>query len=194
MPKPRILASRTVIAISYANDLSDAAHTAVWAAIDDEYDDGTDIVDAARAARDAAQQLLDLYGVTDDDTQAFALSSVLSIVTGKMVAQGGPDWVAELLSWMTGHAFGPGDLRSPLADVAAARCRSALLQQYPPLNSQLPAVPRVKMSDTTTAVLQPPVITAWVETVAEEFLGVTGVADPLLEVDRLPATVREVFA
>ena len=198
MPKPRILASRTVIAISYANDLSDAAHTAVWAAIDDEYDTGTDIVDAARAARDAAQQLLDLYGANDDGYSSFALSSVLSIVTGKMVAQGGPDWVAELLSWMTGHAFGPGDLRSPLADVAAARCRAALLEQHPQLDTQLPAVPRVKMSDTTDTVRQPPVIAAWVKTVAEEFLGVTDAnplhADPLLNIAQLPAAVREVFA
>lgn len=194
MPKPRILASRTVAAIQHAHDLSDAAHTVLWAAIDDEYDDGAAIIAAARAAADAAESILALYGAFDEEAMTFALSSVLSIVTGKMVARGGPAWVAELLSWMTGHAFRPGQLRSPLADVAAARCRAALLDQHPQLDTQLPAVPRVKFTDTTEAVPQPKMIGDWVSIVAEEFLGVTDVADPLLVVRRLPVTVRGVFA
>lgn len=204
MPKPRILASRTVAAIQHAHDLSDAAHAVLWAAIDDEYDDGTAIVVAARAAADAAQQLLDLYGATGEfydeaapfligKYRTFALSSILSIVTGKMVAQGGPDAVAELLSWMTGHPFKPADLRSPLADVAAARCRSAILEQHPKINTQLPAVPRVKLSDTTETVHQPPVIAAWVEIVAVDYLNRDG-PDPLLHIAQLPAAVQKVFA
>ena len=194
MPKPRILASRTVAAIQHAHDLSDAALTVLWAAIDDEYDDGAAVIAAARDAADAAESILALYGAFDEEAMTFALSSVLSIVTGKMVADGGPDWVAELLSWMTGHTFGPGDLRSPLADVAAARCRAALLDQHPALARPLPAVPRVKLSDPPASVRRPPVIAAWVAIIAEEFLGVTDGADPLLVVRRLPVTVRGVFA
>lgn len=119
----------------------------------------------------------------------FPLSTVLSVTTGNMVAQGGPSEVEALLSCMTWS-----DVRLGSDEAAAAHetCSAELLEQFPTLaRDDLPANP-IGTSHTTTDKAMPDEIADWVRSIALILFhdGVRPIPpfgdDPLLPVEPLP--------